>query len=199
MIKKTALALLLSSISVLPAFAGQVLAAETQLAKGEYLSTRSGLFSVVVQADGNVVKYYTPPNYAAKCSGDLNGCWRTGTTNGNHLRMQMDGNLALYTSSNTWAWTSGTGGKPYNMGYKLVLKETGNLVIMDASNNIVKDLSGIDQNTYGTRNLPAYFPFRKYVNGVCQEGLTPPLSAGADAQYWAQNNGGTVGFCNSPY
>ncbi|MBJ7309586.1 hypothetical protein H7U20_05165, partial [Rugamonas sp. CCM 8940] len=157
-----------------PVGAAQVLMAETQLENGQYLTTRSGLYSVVVQGDGNVVEYFNTR------MGTRPSQFSTGRGRGNHLRMQMDGNLALYTSGGTWAWTSETGGRPYNMGYKLVLYETGALFIHDANNNVVKILSEADRpNSQG--GPVDRFPFRKIVNGACQDMLTPDFQSGMQA------------------
>lgn len=182
--------MLFTAVNLIPVHAAQVLTAETQLETGQTLTTRSGLFTLVVQTDGNVVSYFTPPLYPSRPSG-----FSTGTSNGHHLRMQIDGNLALYTASNTWAWTSNTGGKPYNMGFKLVLREDGGVYIYDANNYVVKMLLRDDTGSGSS----ARFPFRKFVSGTCVDGLTAPATSGVQANSWAQLNGGAVGYCGSFY
>lgn len=190
---RIAVALLFGLIAAAPVYAQQikVLEAETELTKGQYLTSRSGLFTVVVQHDGNVVKYFTPPGFPARIS-ESNGHFATNTTNGDRLRMQMDGNLALYTSSNTWAWNSGTGGRPYDMGYHLVLDEVGGLYIHDAMHNTIKTLAVIDKGTGSS----ARFPYRQYDTGSCRESWSPPMTSGATALQWAMAQGTTIGYCN---
>jgi hypothetical protein len=203
MMIKQAVAVLLGALSVLPAFAGQTLDAETQLEKGQYLSTRSGLYSLVVQTDGNLVKYWIPNGYGAGTAYPVaemgypyKQSFPTNTRNGDHLRMQMDGNLALYTSGNTWAWNSKTGGKPYNMGLVLVLQEDGSVTIRDRNRQwtIVETLSSPHRQV-GTNG---YFPVRRYVNGQCYDSLML-LNDGVTANRNAGDVGGTVGYCNQPY
>nr|WP_315214041.1 hypothetical protein [uncultured Duganella sp.] len=195
MLKNSVIAVALSMTAVVSAHAQAVLAAETNIEKNAYIATRSGHYTLVVQGDGNVVTYFNGVNMTRPAG------FSTGTDNGDHLRMQMDGNLALYKSNGTWAWNAGTGGKPYNMGYKLVLYETGRLAILDANNSVVKELVRIDT---GTREGGAvnYYPFRKiaaFPGGGCVDGVTPLMQNGADAAAWASAAGGTIGYCGSPY
>jgi hypothetical protein len=195
MIRRAIAALALgAAAAAAPAFAAQVLNAQTNLLPGEYLSTRSGLYTLVMQSDGNLVQYFNPPYpYTGGISKFV-----VHTQKGHHLSMQMDGNLAIYTSGNTWAWTSGTGGKPYNMGYKLVLFETGRIAILDAGGGIVKELQ---EPVVSPRDggPVALFPFRTYANGQCVDSLTPPMKGGWDANYWAWHNGGAIGYCGNLY
>lgn len=129
-----------------------VLNAETNIEKNAYIATRSGHYTLVTQGDGNAVTYFNGLNMTRPAG------FQTNTTDGDHLRMQIDGNLALYKSNGTWAWNAGTGNKPYNPGYKLVLYETGRLVILDAANAVVKVLVDIDRGT-SEGGAVAYFPF----------------------------------------
>jgi hypothetical protein len=194
MLRKSFTAFVIGVAAMASASAAQVLTAETQLEKGQFLSTRSGLFSLVVQDDGNVVQYFTTRR------GTRPSQFSTNTRkSGDHLRMQMDGNLALYKSNGTWAWTSGTGGHPYDYGYKLVLYETGRLAILDAKNAIVKILADVDRPS--SQGGPVdYFPFRKVENGNCTDGWTSEtFQSGLQAEDWAFAHGGSVGYCNSPY
>lgn len=184
---------LLAVLTIAPAYAGQVLEAEAVLYQNQYLSTRSGLFSVVMQSDGNFVRYFTPPNYPARTGAGW-GHFATNTDNGSYIRMQADGNLAMYTSGHSWAWTSNSGGNPIDFSYKLVLREDGALVIMKG-NLVHKTLSPHDAGG----GSGAYFPFRKYVNGQCVDSVTTFQTSGYTAVSWAQANGGTIGYCGSSY
>ncbi|WGG52095.1 hypothetical protein [Rugamonas sp. DEMB1] len=170
-----------------------VLMAENQLEKGQVLTSRSGLYALIVQDDGNVVEYFTT------LMGNRLSQFSTNTRkSGDHLRMQMDGNLALYKSNGTWAWNSGTGGRPYDLGYKLVLFDTGRLVIMDSNNAVVKVLNESDRPSRDGGPF-AKFPFRKVSFGTCTESLTGDFQSGSLAEDWAWANGGSIGYCNSPY
>lgn len=168
-----------------------ILAAETNIEKGTWISTRSGLFSLMVQNDGNAVLYVNTR------AGTFPAGFSTHTSNGVRLRMQWDGNLALYKSNGTWAWNAGTGGRPGNMGYKLVLFESGRLAILDANNNEVKELARVYP---GNRNGGPLmqFPFRSLASG-CTNSLTPFFQSGYEAVQWARANGGAVGYCDSNF
>jgi hypothetical protein len=177
------------------ASADQVLMAETQLQKGQFLSTRSGLYSLVMQDDGNVVMYFNTPN------GTRASQFSTNTSNGDHLRMQQDGNLALYKSNGTWAWTSGTGGGMTFSGRKLVLYETGRLALFGFdSNQPEKVMQEIDLSNQGGGPV-AVFPYKIIVNGNCQERGTIQRQSANEAQMWINQNdpGGSIGYCDSPY
>ena len=193
MITRILAVLFLSTTAIVSAHAAQMLAAETQLEKGQYLSSRSGIFSLVVQNDGNVVTYFNTP------MGTRPGTFQTRTNNGDHLRMQMDGNLALYKSDGTWAWTSKTGGRPYDMTYKLVLTETGRVVVLDRLNNVVYPLQEIDKPSPNGGPVVSFPMFRRS-GTTCTEGTTPQqFQSGTDAQAWATANAATIGYCNHPY
>jgi hypothetical protein len=196
--KKRLLAAVLCSAAAMPAFAAQTLAAETNLVKNQYLSTRSGLYTLVMQSDGNVVLYFNPPGYPTRTGNySIGRGFATGTHNGDHLRMQMDGQLALYTASNTWAWWSDTGGNPYDMSYTLVLRETGALEIWKKG-TYWKTLAQADRAPNGYYSV-ARFPFKTVVNGMCQDGSTPPVGSGMLANIWAGQHNGYIGYCNSQY
>lgn len=194
-IKQAVAVLALGLAAAASVHAQAVLNAETNIEKGNFIATRSGLYSLIVQNDGNAVMYFNGRN-ATRPSG-----FSTGTSNGQYLRMQMDGNLALYKSNGTWAWNSQTGGQPYNMNYKLVLYENGKLAIVDAGNQN-RPLHVFQYSDAGGKDggAVARFPFRKIVAGLgCVDGLTDWKSDGVQATEWATANGGTVGYCNSPY
>lgn len=187
------IAALLAFATLAPAHSGQVLKAEEILYQNQYLSTKSGLFSLVMQSDGNLVRYFTAPGFPAR-TGVKVGAFPTMTDNGAYVRMQADGNLAMYKSNHTWAWTSGTGGNPIDLSYQLVLRESGRVEIWK-NGFWWRTLSEHDAGTGSN----AQFPFKKYINGVCTDNLTTPLSAGYLADDWTRARGGSVGYCNSPY
>ncbi|WP_348692728.1 hypothetical protein [Duganella fentianensis] len=189
-IRKTMVVLALGMTAACSVHAQAVLNAETNIEKNGNIATRSGHYSLVVQGDGNVAIYYNSPPATVPTG------FQTNTNSGDHLRMQMDGNLALYKSNGTWAWNSGTGGHPYSMGYKLVLFETGRLAILDANNALVKEIAGVDAHA-NNGGFPVYYPFRK--GSPCVDGLTPLMQDGVQATRWATANGGTIGYCGSPY
>lgn len=94
------------------------------LHKGDVLRSPNNLYRLIMQNDGNLVLYFFPSINAGAYSR-----WSTGSNpNGSYAAIQFDGNLAVYTSSNTWAWQAGAGGKPAN-SYKLVLEDDGHLYL----------------------------------------------------------------------
>lgn len=196
MIRRNLIALAVAMVS-LSATAGQVLNAEEQLLQGQYISSRSGIYAMILQSDGNAVLYFNGVN--ANGSGNRTAGWATNTSNGHHLRMQIDGNLALYKSDNSWAWTSGSGGKPYNASRKLVLHEDGRLIIYGPEGQ--KVLKDIDKGNPTQGGPVAQFPIKKIVNGVCQQELSAWAQSAYDANLAQSGNGyiGSIGYCDSPY
>ena len=104
-----------------------VLAVAAELRPGETLvpfqrlTSADSRFTFVFQADGNLVlNFGTTP------------LWGSATNNGLglSLRMETNGNLILYSASDTVLWSSGTSGHP---GAKLVLQNDGNAVIYDGA------------------------------------------------------------------
>ena len=101
----------------------------SQLNPGEGITSPSGQYSIVMQADGNFVEY----DGAASA-------WATGTnTTGSVIDMQTDGNLVIY-SGTTAKWASGTSG---NAGAYLVLGNNGILTIDSASGVPIWGATGI--------------------------------------------------------
>lgn len=93
------------------------------LGPGQSISNGTGCFLIVQATDGNVVEY---------CNGSA--VWSTHTYSpGDHLVMQSDGNLVLYTSGNSWIWKSGTNGYP---GAELALQDDENLVLYSSGTAI---------------------------------------------------------------
>lgn len=146
-----------------------------------------------MQNDGNVVIYFNAPR-GTRPSG-----FKTDTTNGHHFRMQMDGNLALYKADGSWAWNSKTGGRPYDMGYKLILTETGRAQVFDRNNTLVFNLQANDLSP-ANGGAAATFPFFRLTGTTCNPVIAPQqFQSGVAAQEWAMKNGATVGYCNHPY
>jgi surface antigen len=70
-----------------------------------------------MQTNGNLVEY-----------GPSGAVWATGTpSSGDHVTMQTDGNLVVYTSGGTPLWQSGTGGN--SGGFTLDVQNSGTLAI----------------------------------------------------------------------
>jgi hypothetical protein len=84
----------------------------------QMLKSANGLYTLVMQGDGNLVLY------------DNKGkaIWATGTNGSGAVvcDMQQDGNLVLYTNSGVPVWASNTNGAP---GSRLLLQDDRNLVI----------------------------------------------------------------------
>ena len=101
-----------------------VLMANQSLVAGQSVSSSDGRFSLVVQADGNLVHYWHGHG----------ALWSTNTwgTQGKTAWMQPDGNFVLYTTATptlgSSLWSSNTYGHP---GAYLVIQNDGNLVVYD--------------------------------------------------------------------
>jgi hypothetical protein len=196
MSKKFLAAISLSIIAISPALAQkQVLRAEETLQKGEYLETKSKIYRLVMQHDGNLVRYM----YAADGSVRTTS-YSTGVGNGEYLRMQQDGNAAIYTKSGTWAWNAKSGGNPSYLGYILVLRESGIVEILKesttgGSSSVHKNLATIDGSGYDGGPV-AYYPV--YSNATCQQ-LLPLAYVNylRAAQY--RPSGSSMGYCGHRY
>lgn len=88
----------------------------------DYLLSPDAQSVLTFQRDGNVALY-----------ANFNLIWETGThsTNADHISMQPDGNLVVYSQAGQALWSSNTQGSP---GARLVTQTDGNLVIYNASN-----------------------------------------------------------------
>jgi hypothetical protein len=134
----------------------------------QHLSDDSGIFSLNLQDDGNLVLY---------------GCWgysswATGTDNSSkprNLSMQSDGNLVLYESGVAkWATnTNGKGAAPYY----LLLQSDGNLVIYGStgaiwgSNTVGLGYCQLCIQTYNHSNSGTWNDIRlTYINMISKVG-----------------------------
>lgn len=101
------------------AFAGNLLQTNWAMPPGSKLDANNGCFSFVQQTDGNAVLYHNQLRQAL---------WSTGTYNRpvKHTKMQADGNLVTYDTSDRAIWHTGTYGRG---GTLLVMQDDGNLVM----------------------------------------------------------------------
>jgi hypothetical protein len=114
-----------------------------RLNAGDSLTSQDGRFTLVMQADGNLVTYWT--GGAAR--------WATGTDGRavSYAIMQLDGNLVLYAPDGTPVWASKTVG---HGGAFLVMQNDGNVVMYDpqgpvwASNTATQAASEQDMYSY---------------------------------------------------
>eukprot|EP01126_Amoeba_proteus_P061828 TRINITY_DN8337_c0_g1_i7.p1 TRINITY_DN8337_c0_g1~~TRINITY_DN8337_c0_g1_i7.p1 ORF type:complete len:331 (+),score=48.01 TRINITY_DN8337_c0_g1_i7:614-1606(+) len=95
----------------------------------EFLKSNNGSYRAVMQADKNFVLY--GPSGATWAS----NTWNAGSSSDVRVTMQDDGNLCVYSGDTcTWCsntWHSGTA------PYRLILQDTGNLQILDATSRVV--------------------------------------------------------------
>jgi WD40 repeat protein len=107
-----------------PTQAGRLLPAQGLMA-GRSITSASGAYKFVMQADGNLVLYdsYDQALWASKTNSHGN-VW--------DVIMQTDGNLVIYDAHNHAIWASNTNGKP---GASLTAQDDGNVVIYDTSNH----------------------------------------------------------------
>ena len=104
-----------------PGDCASVLAPDQALWANESISSCNGLFTLVMQGDGNVVLYDNRNGVAL---------WHSQThgTAGEVVVMQGDGNFVLYDASLKALWHTGTHGRPGSM---LRVEEDGNVKIWD--------------------------------------------------------------------
>lgn len=92
---------------------------------GKFIKSADGRFTLIMQADGNLV-LYGPQNQPLWASGTY------GLNNVFDVIMQEDGNLVIYDTNNNPLWASSTFGHP---GAILIVHIDGNAVISDTSND----------------------------------------------------------------
>ncbi|HEX7842407.1 MAG TPA: hypothetical protein VF469_33270 [Kofleriaceae bacterium] len=81
------------------------------------LRSANGVYTLVMQDDGNLVVYHgTRPLWATNTAG----------TDGQRAIMQTDGNFVLYHVNGSPLWASNTAGRP---GSFVIMQNDGNLVI----------------------------------------------------------------------
>jgi hypothetical protein len=93
------------------------LASNQSLAPGQTLTSRTGRYTLSLQADGNLVLYGAGAAYWAS---------KTQSKVVSRLVMQDDGNLVLYDRKGGSVWASGTNGHP---GAFLLVQDDGNVVV----------------------------------------------------------------------
>jgi hypothetical protein len=103
---------------------GSVLAPDRALGVNESISSCNGLYTLVMQGDGNVVLY-----------GPSGAVWHSQThgTAGQVVVMQGDGNFVLYDGAGKAVWHTGTHGNP---GATLHVEEDGNVKIWSGGTEI---------------------------------------------------------------
>jgi len=122
---------------------GTQISSETRMKAGDYLQSPDGRFSLVMQADGNLVVY----------AADATALWNS-HTNGNpgaFAAMQSDGNLVVYASNGKPLWASGTSGQSPT----LTMQSDGNLVVY-ASNGKAIWNTVTWQNNYQVNDYEGY-------------------------------------------
>jgi hypothetical protein len=97
------------------------LQANQQLNVNDKITSNNGLFTLVMQGDGNLVLYRTDNRSAPWAS-------NTWGSPANRAVMQGDGNFVVYGPDGHPYWNSGTAGYP---GACVVVQDDGNLVVYD--------------------------------------------------------------------
>jgi hypothetical protein len=183
-------ALLTGSVA---ANAANVLSADTNLNKGERISSKNGLYHLIMQHDGNLVLYFGLFDPLAPRG------FSTDTRKyGWFARMQSDGNFVVYSGDNNGIWQSGTGGRPLDPNYRLTLSEDGTLAIRHhvTDPNFATLIKTLYTDLTPSNGGPAYpFPMHKYVGSSCVNSHTSPLQSGYAARTYAWNAGYALGRC----
>jgi hypothetical protein len=168
------------------ALAADTLMADTNLTAGQYLVSRNGIYVLIMQPDdGNLVLYYRAFNYTVPAGFSTNQAGSNA-----YARMQSDGNFVVYKSDGNWFWASHTGGRPYDMSYKLELTDYGSLFIRDGAGNVVKQIFA-DDYYCSSRQQAANYP-------VCSGGTTNSFvsaTCGLTALHKAAQMNASVGAC----
>jgi len=90
-----------------------------ELTAGQYLTSPSTQYELIMQTDGNLVEY-----------GPSGAVWSTGTSGSNFVAMQTDGNLVIYRTTGGAIWSSNTSnGSPA----VLALQDDSNVVVYQGS------------------------------------------------------------------
>jgi hypothetical protein len=114
------------------------LSAGESLSVGNSIQSQNRRFSLVLEADGNLVLYQGPPSIESAIwstqTGGIDVLWRP-----TRLVMQEDGNLVLYSNYDIPAWDSATNGA---RGARLVLQDDGNLVIYGQADGLYAYIAG---------------------------------------------------------
>lgn len=161
------------------------------LQKGDSLVSYNGVYHLVMQDDGNLVLYYfstDTPN--APGMQIIARSFDTGTRGkGQYAAVQHDGNLAVYTSSNTWAWQAGTGGKTV-ANYRLVLEDNGRLYLGLATDQGLPSSPALSYRVLGTDRCESYVLTANYVAYDANGNLIPiTANCGDTATLMASNRG----------
>lgn len=164
-----------------------VMRAGVRLNSGQNIQSINKNYMLAMQTDGNLVLYAQQPG----------GTQPTGFSTGkggNYAVQQDDGNFVVYTASNTWRWTSETGGRA-TANYVMVLGDDGRLTIREPVNyNVIRELH-LDRGT-GDRQPMRYAAHRITGGFGCEEFYVVQkngvLAAGVAAQ-----QGGVIGSCDS--
>jgi hypothetical protein len=103
---------------VVPVIGGTSLFNGQSLTAGERMTSPNGQYSLNMQSDGNLVEYVAG-----------RALWATGTEGnvGDHVAMQTDGNLVVYSLTNTALWSSRSGG--HSGAFDLTLLDNAGLVV----------------------------------------------------------------------
>lgn len=118
--------------------------ANQQLNVNDSITSNSGLFKLIMQADGNLVLYTL----------NINPLWASNTNGKPVVKavMQGDGNFVLYDTSNHAYWATNTNNHP---GAYLIMQDDGNLVVYGPDNKPLWASNTVQKNTTPLR--PGYY------------------------------------------
>lgn len=112
-----------------------------KLSQGQQIQSTNGLYSVILQTDGNVVLY----------DKSMSPLWATGAMGADSFVMQTDGNLVAYQGTRP-LWASGTNGQANAFA---IVQDDGNFVVYRREG--LQPLWSSD--TYGGRKAPSHSSF----------------------------------------
>jgi hypothetical protein len=161
-----------------------VMQAGVLLTSGNYIESLNHNYRLVMQADGNLVLYAQQPG-GAHATGFSTG------TGGSYAVQQNDANFVVYTASNTWKWTSQTGGHA-SANYLMVLGEDGSLTIREPV--LYNAVRQFNQDTGSGGRVAMNFPARRYSGSTCIDFVVTAIN-GFGAGNIAAQQGGALGSC----
>lgn len=129
---------------------GDRLASGSELLSGQRLLSADGRFSLEMQSDGNLVLYsWTSqsthiPTWSSKTNGRA----------GSRLSFQPDGRLVIYDKFGQPIWSNGQTRK-VGGDYRLVLRNTGDLVAYDGTTEYWSSMTALSRNSWGYQIKPA--------------------------------------------
>ena len=153
--------------------AADTLVVNQSLSPNQYLDSGNGSYRFNFQSDGNLV---------LRRRSDSVALWASNTNGlgGTRLTMQSNGDLVLYTNSNSAVWSTRTSGAG---GNRAVMQGDANFAILSSSNAVVWSTNTGQQPTAGTKiafigDTNAGSSFQRVLDLIKSEGAQLTIALG---------------------